>query len=301
MTADSERYCPYCGASLRTDANFCERCGEQVDYDQIGPQTPAADIRPEGHSREQAVQEERPNHPPSQPQNEQRGPSSQQPERIPEHYGHLFGDVYYDKRNKYLLMEITGAIIYLLPPDVFADIFRTPLRWLLENNPRVLLWVVQNYQMLALGLFLGGIASRITIGPDPIQIDREAGEGANEEAVEEAGAVGESLTKYERRQQQPTRNQSPSRASETNQKVLKVLEWYPDYVDHVEAGYLNDVRRAFENASSLDELSLTKLTQVVEAIDTYQSEFGEDPVLTDARKAMVAEWERKGGKTYSNN
>lgn len=109
--------------------------------------------------------------------------------QIPDHYGHLFGDVYYDKRARYALLEGAGAILLLLPPGVFSDIFRTPLRWLLENNPRALLWVLQNYQMIGFGIFIAGIASRITIDPEPIEIEREVSEetteGTNKETIEE--------------------------------------------------------------------------------------------------------------------
>lgn len=92
-----------------------------------------------------------------------------------------------------------------------------------------------------------------------------------------------------------TQDPSAARAVELNHKVLEVLEWYPQHADDVGAGYLKDVQRAYRNASSLDRLSSTKLAQIVKAIDAHQNEFGEDTDLTDARKAIVAEWERKEG------
>jgi TM2 domain-containing membrane protein YozV len=90
-----------------------------------------------------------------------------------------------------------------------------------------------------------------------------------------------------------TQTRSTARVAEVNHKVIRVLEWYPDYADDVGGGYLKDVRRAYKNANSLEELSSTKLARLIEAIDAHQSEFGEDPDLADARKAMVAERERK--------
>lgn len=65
----------------------------------------------------------------------------------------------------------------------------------MTNPNRSLLWVIQNYQMIGFGLIIAGVASRITIVPDPIEIEEEdeTGEVASEDAGDETSQEDKSF------------------------------------------------------------------------------------------------------------
>lgn len=123
-------YCADCGAELRATASFCDQCGTAI------PTTGD----PEGGDEADGS--------------------------IPDHYGHLFGDVYWDTRTIYLLAELPGFALLVMPRSWFVDLFREPLLYLLTEDVELFLWVIRNFRGVGLFLIGVGLASRITLNPE---------------------------------------------------------------------------------------------------------------------------------------
>lgn len=147
---DDAIYCHNCGRKLKAASRFCDQCGEEnLSWS-------------EGPGEEQS--------PPGQPQKPQ--PAEPTPsKRIPDHFGHLFGDVYIDTRWYYGILEASGGLLILLSPRLFGRLFRDPLLWILQEDPEAFLWVAANYRTIGFVLIGISLGLRFKIDPDPVESD----------------------------------------------------------------------------------------------------------------------------------
>ena len=129
-------HCPNCGAAQDNLENYCGQCGASL----------AGQDRPEssdGLDREQ--------------------------------FGHLFGDVYWDKRYRYLVLEVIGGLLILAPPDIAGQVLRYPTLLVAEIDWGLAIWFAQNYQYVGTLILMFGILGRITIDPN-LSTSTEAGQ-----------------------------------------------------------------------------------------------------------------------------
>lgn len=83
-----------------------------------------------------------------------------------ESYAHITGDVYWSTSWVYLLVEVPGLALMVLPERWIAEAFQDVFRWWLQQDPQSFLWFAQNFRMVGLALLVAGLAGRITINPD---------------------------------------------------------------------------------------------------------------------------------------
>lgn len=85
---------------------------------------------------------------------------------VPDHFGHITGDVYWDQRARYLILEVSGFLLMVLPPALAGDIFRLPVLLIMEFNSDLGFWIAANYQTVGVALLVFGLTARIRLDPE---------------------------------------------------------------------------------------------------------------------------------------
>ena len=84
-------------------------------------------------------------------------------ETVPDHYAHITGNVFWDRRSRYTLVELPGIVLVLLPASVLHDWFPWAGELLYGANPEIALWLFHNSQSVGVVVFVASLAARITL------------------------------------------------------------------------------------------------------------------------------------------